>query len=181
MSDTGTCSNCRALYKKCKYNYARQTHCTKEDCQGVRHRNNNIDYNRRERERLEEERLLREVQRAEKLGLATSKKTQENPVSRDEFEQLNEVLESAKISLSGLLVLLQGFAAKMTSDEAHTQTVDFARSFLRECYDVGQSLFPALEKKLNLQDILYDKTNPSAGKAKSYSSKFQLAGSSLGP
>ena len=83
MSNTGICSNCRALYKKCKYNYARQTHCTQENCQVVRHRNNNIDYNRRERERLEEERLLREVQRAEKLGLATSKKTQENPVSRD--------------------------------------------------------------------------------------------------
>jgi len=182
MSKTGTCSHCRTLYSKCNRNYPTQSYCTKEDCQSVRHRLNCIDWNQRQREELEEERLNREIQRAERLGLVTSKKTAEHPVSRDEFERLDEVLESVKISLSGLIVLVQGLASKMTTDEKHVESVDFARSFLRECYDVGRSLFPALEKNLNLQDLLYERqTSPFAGKAKKSPPKFQLARPPTGP
>ena len=74
MNKTGSCSHRRTLYSKCNRNYPTQNYCTKEECQTVRHRLNCIDWNQRERERLEEERLTREIERAERLGLVTSKK-----------------------------------------------------------------------------------------------------------
>ena len=181
MSETGICSHCKSSYDKCKYNGHCQSYCTATECQQTRKRQNDADWRQREREKLEEERLLEAAGRAEKLGLTTSKIPIEISSVRDDLEALSEVVENVKTSLSSLLTLLQGLAVKMTGDPLSAESRDFARSFLRECYDVGRSLFQASELNVNLKEILYEQVPYSAGTLPASSPEIRMGRSPTGP